>query len=232
MGAAGWSVGLLQLVVASGSVFHQQQQQKPRPGILIILAFLTVEFSEAWHRTVARSFREPSLRLLLRPRHRRVAPSCRSISVMTRRFGVSAADCSERGGRPSQSAEVGCRGGGIYTAVAKTNRAPQNTNTAVCPPSPSPTRGRSHWVRRDGRTDGRAVRLETLFTLQRVASCWTGSVSLQMLHSKALIVRAFWLRPQSQQHDSQRQIHPSKLKIKKSELVNNVGNKSNLHYIQ
>lgn len=94
------------------------------------------------------------------PRHRRVAPSCRSISVMTRRFGVSAADCSERGGGPSQSAEVGCRGRGggggrIYTAAAKTNRAPQNTNTAVCPPSPSPTGGRSHRVRRDGRTDGR-----------------------------------------------------------------------------
>lgn len=168
MGAAGWSVGLLQLVVASGSVFDQrrrQQQQKPRPGILIILAFLTVKFSRAWHRTAARSFGEPSLRLLLRPRHRRVAPSCRSISVMTRRFGVSAADCSERGGGPSQSAEVGCRGGGgIYTAAAKTNRAPQNTNTAVCPPSPSPTGGRSHQVRRDGRTDGRAVRLETLHT--------------------------------------------------------------------
>lgn len=52
------------------------------------------------------------------------------------------------------------------------------------------------------------------FTLQRGASCWTGSVSLQMLHSKSLIVQAFWLRPQSQQYDYQRQIHPSKLKKK------------------
>lgn len=166
MGATGWSVGLLQLVVASGSVFDQrrQQQQKPRPGILIILAFLTVKFSRAWHRTVARSFGEPSLRLLLRPRHRRVAPSCRSISVMTRRFGVSAADCSERGGGPSQSAEVGCRGGGrdLYCSSQNQQSAAKHKHGCVSsvpeshrgaePPGPE------RW------TDGRAVRLETLHT--------------------------------------------------------------------
>lgn len=136
---------------------------------------------------------------------------------MTRRFGVSAADCSERGGGPSQSAEVGCRGvgGRIYTAAAKTNRAPQNTNTAVCPRVP-PGGGATGSGEMDGRTDGLSDWRH--FTLQRGASCWTGSVSLQMLHSKALIVQAFWLRPQSQQYDSQRQIHPSKLKKNKKNI--------------
>lgn len=65
------------------------------------------------------------------PHHRRVAPSCRSISVMTRRFGVSAADCSERGGGPSQSAEVGCRGRGGGWGRADLYCCSQNQQSAA-----------------------------------------------------------------------------------------------------
>lgn len=134
MGASDWLVGLLQLVVASGGIFNQQQQQCQRPGILMILAFLTVGFSKAWHQTVARSFGEPSLHPI-RPCYRHVAPSCRSISVMTRRFGVSAADCSERGGGPSQSA--GRRGEGlrVYTASAKTTTKHKHSCMSSVPES-------------------------------------------------------------------------------------------------